>query len=201
MLEFSDLKEMPKALVKMQKELENPVKNKQVKMSLKSGRSVSYGYVELDELLQLTKEIIAENDFSVVQSPYDDAEKFGIETMLIHSSGEFIKGRFSKKISGGESAQDLGGIITYFRRYHILSMLNLAQEDDDAIRASGNKQVSNAASDKQKKFLHTLIIEKNVNLTEELIAKLKTINGKQCSDAIKALQAHNISEFNKIVAR
>lgn len=201
MLEFSELKEMPKALVKMQKELQNPIKNKQVSMSLKSGRKVSYGYVELDELLDLTREVIASNDFSVIQSPYDCEDKFGIETMLVHSSGEYIKGKFAKKINGNETAQDLGGVITYFRRYHLLSILNLAQEDDDAMQASGKKLVSNTASDKQKKFLHTLIIEKNIELTDKLISSLRTINSKQCSEAIQALQSHNISEFNKIVAR
>ena len=199
MLEFSDLKEMPKALVKMQQELENPIKNKQVNMSLKSGRKVSYGYVELDELLDLTREVIASNGFSVVQSPYDSDDKFGVETMLVHSSGEYIKGKFGKKISGNETAQDLGGVITYFRRYHLLSILNLAQEDDDAIQASGRKQVGNLASDKQKKFLHTLIIEKNINLTDDLISKLKTITGKKCSEAIQALQSGNKNEFNKVI--
>lgn len=190
MLEFSDLKEMPKALVKVQNLINNPKKNAKGMHNAK--------YATLDEVISVSKKILADNGFSVMQSPYNDGEVMGVETIFIHESGEYIRGRFGSKFTSADP-QKAGGLITYYRRYSLSAMLNVASENDDD--ADSLKPASAGASDKQKKFLHTLIIEKNVNLTEELIAKLKTINGKQCSDAIKALQAHNISEFNKIVAR
>jgi len=191
MLEFSDLKEMPKALSGLQKTIKNPDRNK---------KAYNYYYADLDNVLGCIKESCANAGFSVVQMPFNDNEIMGVETMLIHSSGEYIKGKFGSKLSKNDP-QSVGSQISYYRRYSLLAMFNLAQEDDDGASASGVKQSASNASDKQKKFLHTLILEKNIELTDKLISSLKTINSKQCSEAIQALQNHNISEFNKIVAR
>ena len=190
MLEFSDLKEMPKALVKIQNEISNPKKNAKGMHNAK--------YATLDEVISVSKKLLANNGFTIIQSPYNDGEVMGVETMFLHESGEFIRGRFGSKFTS-QDPQKAGGLITYYRRYSLSAMLNVASENDDD--ADSLKPGGSTASDKQKKFLHTLIVEKNVQLTDELIAKLKNINGKNCSEAIKALQAHNISEFNKIVAR
>jgi hypothetical protein len=176
--------------VKVQNLINNPKKNAKGMHNAK--------YATLDEVISVSKKILADNGFSVMQSPYNDGEVMGVETMFLHESGEYIKGKFGSKFTS-QDPQKAGGLITYYRRYSLSAMLNVASENDDD--ADSLKPASAGASDKQKKFLHTLIIEKNVNLTEELIAKLKTINSKQCSEAIQALQAHNISEFNKIVAR
>lgn len=39
--------------------------------------------------------------------------------------------------------QDLGSCITYFRRYTLVSLLGLAQEDDDANKAHGRSKAPN----------------------------------------------------------
>lgn len=200
MLEFSDLKEMPKALVKIQNQINNPKKNAKGMHNAK--------YATLDEVINISKQLLANNGFTIIQSPYNDGEVMGVETMFLHESGEYIRGKFGSKFTS-QDPQKAGGLITYYRRYSLSAMLNVASENDDdadSLKPNNNAQRLNSnsnanASDKQKKFLHSLIIEKNVNLTSELITKLKTIDSKKCSDAIKALQAHNINEFNKIVER
>jgi hypothetical protein len=191
MLEFSDLKKMPKALVKIQNEISNPKKNAKGMHNAK--------YATLDEVISVSKKLLANNGFTIIQSPYNDGEVMGVETMFLHESGEYIRGRFGSKFTS-QDPQKAGGLITYYRRYSLSAMLNVASENDDDADSLKPKNGA-GASDAQKKYLHSLIIEKNVQLTDQLISKLKTINGKNCSEAIKALQAHNISEFNKIVAR
>lgn len=189
MIEFSDLKEMPKALVKVQNLINNPKKNAKGMHNAK--------YATLDEVISVSKKILADNGFSVMQSPYNDGEVMGVETIFIHESGEYIRGRFGSKFTSADP-QKAGGLITYYRRYSLSAMLNVASENDDD---ADSLKPSSEPSFEQKKFLHTLMIEKNVALTNDLKTKLAKINKKNCSDAIKALQAHNISEFNKIVAR
>lgn len=190
MLEFSDLKEMPKALVKIQNEINNPKKNAKGMHNAK--------YATLDEVISVSKKLLANNGFTIIQSPYNDGEVMGVETMFLHESGEYIRGKFGSKFTS-QDPQKAGGLITYYRRYSLSAMLNVASENDDD--ADSLKPSASNASDKQKKFLHSLIIEKNIQLTDQLIGKLKTIDSKKCSEAIKALQAHNINEFNKIVVR
>lgn len=188
MIEFSEMKEMPASLSKLQASVKNPSRNK---------KAYNYYYADLDEVLLCIKTECNKHGFSVVQMPYNDGEILGVETILIHNSGEFIKGKFGSKLTK-QDPQSAGSQISYYRRYALLAMFNLSQEDDDGASVSVDKPKS-TASDAQKKFLHSLIIEKNVNLTDVLISKLKTIDGKTCSDAIKALQSHNINEFNKVV--
>lgn len=191
MLEFSNLKEMPKELSKLQVKIKNPNRNK---------KAYNYYYADMDQVLECIKIPCHENGFSIIQMPYNDGEILGVETILVHNSGEFIKGKFGSKLAK-QDPQSVGSQISYYRRYSLLAMFNLSQEDDDGATASRKTQHASApaASDKQKKFLHTLILEKNVTLTDSLISKLKIIDSKKCSDAIKALQAHSINEFNKIV--
>jgi hypothetical protein len=191
MIEFSNLKEMPKALSKLQVAVKNPNRNK---------KAYNYFYADMDEVLNCVKKPCSENGFSIVQMPFNDGEVLGVETMLIHDSGEYIKGKFGSKLSK-QDPQSVGSQVSYYRRYSLLSMFNLSQEDDDGASVSKptNKASGNVASEKAKKFLHTLILEKNVELTDALISSLKTISSKNCSDAIQALQSHDINKFNSIV--
>jgi hypothetical protein len=195
MIEFSNLKEMPKALSKLQVAVKNPNRNK---------KAYNYFYADMDEVLNCVKKPCSENGFSIVQMPFNDGEVLGVETMLIHDSGEYIKGKFGSKLSK-QDPQSVGSQVSYYRRYSLLSMFNLSQEDDDGASVSKSTAKPTAsnpvhvASEKAKKFLHTLILEKNVELTDALISSLKTISSKSCSDAIQALQSHDINKFNSIV--
>jgi len=189
MIEFSNFKEMPKALSKLQVAVKNPNRNK---------KAYNYFYADMDEVLNCIKKPCSENGFSIVQMPFNDGEVLGVETLLIHDSGEYIKGKFGSKLAK-QDPQSVGSQVSYYRRYSLLSMFNLSQEDDDGASVSKPQASASVASDKQKIFLHTLMVEKNVMLTDELKNKLRTISSINCSNAIKALQSHNISEFNKIV--
>ena len=54
--------------------------------------------------------------------------------MLIHSSGEWISSECylpAEKTKSNNIAQVQGSWGSYLRRYHIMSMLNLATEDKD----------------------------------------------------------------------
>lgn len=138
-------------LCKLQAELNNPQKDKQVRMKLKSGREVSYGYVDFGTLIDLLREPLSKHGFSIVQSPYSEDGILGIETLLIHKDGGYLRGRFGTKYNGN-SAQDAGSQITYYRRYSMLSMLNLAQEDDDGANASKERFSSSSETLTEKHF-------------------------------------------------
>jgi len=122
MIEFSELKEMPKALAKLQGEIENPKKDKK-------GMHNTY-YATLDSVISEIKKVLSKNGFSVIQLPFNDGDNLGVETMLLHSSGEYIKSKYSMPIPN-VNPQEHGKIITYYRRYALGSLFNMAPETDD----------------------------------------------------------------------
>lgn len=167
MIEFSLLKEMPKKLAQMQAELENPKKDKAGMHKAK--------YAQLDTVIDVIKPIATKYGFSVVQFPYNDNDVFGVETLLIHESGEYIRGRYGSKITS-TNPQDYGKMITYYRRYALGALFNIAPEDDDdadsvASSAKPSDKQLNAMYYKVKDhapnsmLIFNEVVKPNINLT------------------------------------
>ena len=95
-------------------------------------------YVTLDKLIISTRDILQKNGLSVMQFPLSVDGKIGIQTMLLHESGEFIESvplyMTPAKVNDPQVA---GSIISYLRRYSYQAILNLSTgEDDDANAAT-----------------------------------------------------------------
>lgn len=141
MIEFSELKEMPKAYAKVCAEIENPKKNR------KGVHNAAYA--DMGEVIRVSKKTLADNGFSIIQHPYTEDDKLGIETILIHESGEFIRAKFAVKIATNDP-QKIGSAITYYKRYALVAFLNLdAEADDDADSVSQHAQGKSKPSEKQ----------------------------------------------------
>lgn len=95
-------------------------------------------YVTLDKLILATRDILQKNGLSVMQMPLSkDTGEIGIQTILIHESGEYIESDplFMKPVKN--DPQQAGSLITYLRRYSYQAILNLnTGEDDDANKVS-----------------------------------------------------------------
>lgn len=136
------IKELATALSKAQGELENASKTS-------ANPFFKSKYADLAEIINTSKDVLAANGLSVIQMPGGDASAgiVSVETMLCHSSGEWVSNiaiaPLNEKISNGKSAppdaQSVGSAITYLRRYSLAAFLGIAQEDDDANSASGKQ--------------------------------------------------------------
>ena len=82
-------------------------------------------------------------EISVVQSPSTEGSVVSVKTMLLHSSGQWIRGIVSCTAKD-DSAQSIGSATTYLRRYSLQSFAGVAAEDDDgeAAHGRGNGQVA-----------------------------------------------------------
>lgn len=182
MIEFSNLKEMPQALNLLQAKVKNPARNK---------KAYNYFYADMDTVLDCIRPVCNEFGFSVVQMPYNDDGVLGVETLLIHNSGEYIKGRFGSQLIKHDP-QTVGSQISYYRRYSLLAIFNLSQEDDDGLAASSKKNTQQSqastflASDAQKKMLYSLMGMEEYNKHKIFIEE--KMNKTQASEKIKALQ-------------
>jgi hypothetical protein len=75
-----------------------------------------------------------------------------VETLMTHSSGEWISNICSAPVSK-QDAQGVGSAITYLRRYSLASFAGIAQEDDDANAAVGQRQTPAPARPAEKPAL------------------------------------------------
>ena len=92
-------------------------------------------YADLVAVVQAVKEPFANNGLSYVQFPINDGDKIGVETILMHESGEWLMNSFAVKVSK-QDAQGAGSAITYCRRYGLQSIAGIPSEDDDGNGAS-----------------------------------------------------------------
>ncbi len=99
-------------------------------------------YADLSSVVEAVKEPFAANGLSYVQFPINDGDKIGVETILMHESGEWLINRFTVKASK-QDAQGAGSVITYCRRYGLQAVAGIPSEDDDgnaASKAQSNKK-------------------------------------------------------------
>lgn len=200
-------KEIAAALAKSWAEIENPKHNKTVQVKTKSGGQYTFDYADLGTIFDEAKRVFKENGISVLQNAYTEIVEgnlmIAVETMLLHSSGEWVKSQ-PLKMPSSMNMQDMGGQITYMKRYSLSAMLGIASEsDDDANGASGNtfKLSDKKASSKQLDYVDKLI-RKHVtdklswqdvyNLLKERMNTTTDIEdwtAQQASQAIKILQS------------
>jgi hypothetical protein len=147
------------ALAKAQGEIENAAKNA-------ANPHFKSRYADLAEILNTVRPVLAKHGLAVVQMPGWLDGRVTVDTMLTHSSGEWIRGTSEAPVQKADP-QGVGSATTYLRRYSLAAVCGIAQEDDDGSAASTPRQQSapetrrngNAvvASEKQLAFADKLI--------------------------------------------
>ena len=100
-------------------------------------------YADLGEVVKAVKEPFSNNGLSYIQFPINDGDRIGIETILMHDSGEWLSEKFTVKATK-QDAQGAGSVITYCRRYGLQAVAGIPSEDDDGNAASkGQKDEPN----------------------------------------------------------
>lgn len=100
-------------------------------------------YASLSGIIRVIKKPLAETGLSIIQLPL---EGHRLETILLHSSGQYISDIYDMKPTK-EDPQQQGSAITYQRRYALGAILNLdIDDDDDANQASEEQKPVKAAT-------------------------------------------------------
>lgn len=123
--------------------LENPKHNKTVRVQTKKGGQYTFEYTDLGGIIDGVKSHFKENGISVMQSASTDLMEgmlfVSVSTRLVHSSGEWMESK-PLIMQANNSIQDMGGQITYLKRYSLSAMLGIStEEDDDANGTLGNQ--------------------------------------------------------------
>jgi hypothetical protein len=89
-------------------------------------------YADLNSIREASLPALNKNGISVLQPTTVIDGKTYIETILLHSSGEFLSGLTEVVVAKQNDPQATGSGISYARRYGMQSMLNIGAEDSDA---------------------------------------------------------------------
>jgi hypothetical protein len=90
-------------------------------------------YASLSNIIEATTPHLNAVGLSIIQLPCES----GLETMLLHTSGEYISSVSLTPCKDASNPQALGSALTYARRYALGAILSLnIDEDDDAQRAT-----------------------------------------------------------------
>lgn len=127
------------ALAAANTEIVNPPRNREVKVTMKSGGTYTFKYATLDGILDGVRPILASHGLSIVQTTGESENGCVVGTTLLHASGQWMQFETPAFFDPAGGAQAYGSAVSYARRYAVTSLLCLAaDEDDDGNAATGN---------------------------------------------------------------
>lgn len=125
-----EINELAKAFAKAQSEMTNAVKDS-------SNPYFKSKYADLTSVRAVVMPPLSKNGLSVVQLPgTDESGAVYVKTVLMHESGQFLEFDGPHVRPAKQDAQGVGSVITYLRRYNLVSLCGIASEDDDGNEAS-----------------------------------------------------------------
>lgn len=93
-------------------------------------------YADMGSVVQAVKQPFADNGLSYAQFPMFEDGKAGVETILMHDSGEYMSSVLMLPMANKQDPQSTGSAITYARRYALQSIAGIPSEDDDGQAAT-----------------------------------------------------------------
>lgn len=162
-----EIKNISNALFKFQSEVESIDRN---------SKGYGYKYASLENVLETIRTPLQNAGLVFSQFPEGD---YSLTTLLVHpESGEYFENT-SQIIPTKDDAQGRGSAITYLRRYHLVSILGLIVEDDDAKAAVQSKSSPKKEEGSGKEWLN-----KGTPLFKKAISKLA--NGETTVEKIES---------------
>ena len=109
-------------------EIENIKQNRDVEVRMKSGGKYSYSYATLAQILHDVRAPLTGNGMWYTQYVRDGE----MVTRLLHKSGQWMETGMIPMPNVTGAPADIGGVVSFFKRYSLSAALGLATEDDSA---------------------------------------------------------------------
>lgn len=117
-------KELIESLIKARTEFPEIPKNRTAKAG-----SFSYKYADLSDILTIVVPILSKYGLIITQPIVSTERGMAVKTILYHTSGGSIESVFDMNVNG-LNPQQVGSMISYYRRYSICALLGVFPEDD-----------------------------------------------------------------------
>lgn len=102
----------------------------------KSNPAFKSKYADLSTCLDAVNEALLASSIVLYQETFEDPTGVTVETVLLHSSGEMLRGGKLHVPAAKQDPQGYGSALTYARRYSLMTTCGIAAEDDDGNAAS-----------------------------------------------------------------
>ena len=123
--------ELTKALVATQKVLKTALRNAE-------NPFFKHNYADLDAVWSACRDALTTNGLAVTQLPAIENGEQVLETILLHTSGEWLSSTLRITVAKPNDPQAVGSALTYARRYALAAIVGVvtAGEDDDGNAAT-----------------------------------------------------------------
>ena len=135
------IKELATALAKAQGEMGKAIKDA-------NNPFFKANYADLESCIDASRAALVKNGLSVAQFVTSDGVGLALNTLLMHSSGEFIE-TACRVLTVKKDPQGEGSAITYYRRYAYAAAIGLVTSDDDGEGAMDRPHQETKASPKE----------------------------------------------------
>ncbi len=144
-----NINELAKALAHAQSQFKGAIKDS-------ANPFFKSNYADLESCWTAIREPLTKNGLSVAQLVQMEGPIPVLETMLLHTSGQFISSKSPIICAKQNDPQAFGAAITYMRRFNLSAIVGLTQVDDDGNTAAGKhendvKQAENSNFIKENK--------------------------------------------------
>lgn len=166
----------------------------------KANHGHRHRYADINAVLDAVRPLLARNSLSVMQHPHTDSNgNHYLMTMVGHASGQWISSSLGIEVTQ-EEIQQFGGAITYLRRYALVSILGIEQEDDDGNGVMKRSwQGSSGTNMGSFKNPHTVKVEQatdaQISTIKRLVEKLDDTEGRWTN---WILNTHKIDALEKL---
>jgi hypothetical protein len=132
MIQSDDITNLAAAFALAQPKIEGAIKDK-------TNPHFRSQYADLGNVVDAIKPALAENGLSFIQRCHDTDAGAKVETIILHSSGQWLSCGVLFVPATKADAQGFGSALTYARRYSLSAAFGVAPEDDDGNAASKTK--------------------------------------------------------------
>jgi hypothetical protein len=108
-------------------------------------------FADLSEVYSVCRQALSDEKVAVFQFPSAEGKVVRMTTMVAHA-GEWIRGTVQCE-ARNSGPQDIGGAITYLRRYGLCSVIGIEQVDDDGNSAQDRTPIVASELNRQGKPL------------------------------------------------
>lgn len=127
--------ELSKALSKFQSDVKQPFKDA-------DNPFFRSKYVPLESVVEAINGTAPKHGLSFTQwALNDDTNRIGVQTLLMHESGEWIEYDPVFMNADKQTAQGYGALLTYIKRYTLSAIFGITSDQDDDGNAASNNTI------------------------------------------------------------
>lgn len=174
MIRSDSLKALAPALVKAQKKMG---------VAIKDAKNPFFKskFADLNSVIEASVPVLNDEDIAVLQTPTMKDGKQVMQTVLLHSSGEYIASETEVVAAKVNDPQASGSALSYARRYGLQSTVTLRAEDDDSESAMGRGKLQ-PKQEVAKVAEPTTVNKTETTVTNEAPKKKISFNRKTVGD-------------------